>query len=55
LARTVGATGLKSKAAAAASIEALIDRVNRAPNREAAIDIMNAYADTGTVPEKPSE
>ncbi len=55
LARTVGATGLKSKAAAAASIEALIDRVNRAPNREAAIDIMNAYADTGTVPEQPSE
>lgn len=55
LARTVGATGLKSKAAAAASIEALIDRVNRAPNREAAIDIMNAYADTGTVPDQPSE
>lgn len=55
LARTVGATGLKSKAAAAASIEALINRVNRAPNREAAIDILNAYADTGTVPEQRSE
>lgn len=55
LARTVGATGLKSKAAAAASIEALIDRVNRAPNREAAIDIMNAYADSGVVPEQRSE
>ncbi len=55
LARTVGATGLKSKAAAAASIEALINRVNRAPNREAAIDIMNAYADYGTVLDQPSE
>lgn len=55
LARTVGATGLKSKAAAAASIEALINRVNRAPNREAAIDIMNAYADSGVVPEQRSE
>lgn len=55
LARTVGATGLKSKAAAAASIEALINRINRAPNREAAADILNAYADTGTVSEQPSE
>lgn len=55
LARTVGATGLKSKAAAAASLEALINRVNRAPNREAAADILNAYADTGTVPEQQQE
>jgi len=55
LARTVGATGLKSKAAAAASLEALIKRLNRAPNREAAEDILNAYADFGTVPEQRSE
>ena len=55
LARTVGATGLKSKAAAAGGLQALIDRVNRAPNREAALGLLNTYAEMGTLPEQPSE
>jgi hypothetical protein len=55
LARTVGATGLKSKAAAAGGLKTLIDRVNRAPNREAALGLLNTYAEMGTLPEQPSE
>jgi hypothetical protein len=55
LARTVGATGLKSKAAAAAGLQTLIDSVNRAPNREAALELMNIYSQMGTLPEQPSE
>jgi hypothetical protein len=52
LARTVGATGLKNKAAAAAELRTLIDRVNRAPNREAALGLLNTYASSGSVPEE---
>ena len=52
LARTVGATGLKNKASAAAGIRTLIDRVNRAPNREAALGLLNTYASSGSVPEE---
>lgn len=55
LARTVGATGLKSKAASAAGLQKLIDSVNRAPNREAALELMNIYSQMGTLPEQPSE
>jgi hypothetical protein len=55
LARTVGATGLKSKAASAAGLQALIDSVNRAPNREAALELMNIYSQMGTLPEQPSQ
>ena len=55
LARTVGATGLKSKAASAAGLQSLIDSVNRAPNREAALELMNIYSQMGTLPEQPSE
>jgi hypothetical protein len=55
LARTVGATGLKSKAAAAAGLQTLIDEVNRAPNREAALELMNIYSQMGTLPEQPSQ
>jgi len=52
MARTVGATGLKNKAAAAAELRTLIDRVNRAPNREAALGLLNTYASSGSVPEE---
>ena len=52
LARTVGATGLKNKASAAAELRTLIDRVNRAPNREAALGLLNTYASSGSVPEE---
>ena len=52
LARTVGATGLKNKASAAAGLRDLIDRVNRAPNREAALGLLNTYASSGSVPEE---
>jgi hypothetical protein len=52
LARTVGATGLKNKAAAAAELRTLIDRVNRAPNREAALGLLSTYASSGSVPEE---
>jgi hypothetical protein len=55
LARTVGATGLKNKAAAAEGIRTLVDRVNRAPNREAALELMNIYSQMGTLPEQPSQ
>jgi hypothetical protein len=55
LARTVGATGLKSKAAASKGLQTLIDRVNRAPNREAALGLLNTYAEMGTLPDQPSE
>ena len=52
MARTVGATGLKNKASAAAELRTLIDRVNRAPNREAALGLLNTYASSGSVPEE---
>ena len=52
LARTVGATGLKNKASAAAGLRDLMDRVNRAPNREAALGLLNTYASSGSVPEE---
>jgi hypothetical protein len=52
LARTVGSTGLKSKASAMAGLQALIDRVNRAPNREAALGLLNTYANSGSVSEE---
>jgi len=55
MARTVGATGLKNKAAAAAELRTLIDRVNRAPNREAALGLLNTYASSGSVPEESPE
>lgn len=55
LARQVGATGLKSKAAAAESLKVLLDRVNRAQNREAARKLMVDYANTGSLPQGESE
>ena len=55
LARQVGATGLKSKTAAAASLKSLLDRVNKAPNREAARKLMTDYANSGELPQGTSE
>lgn len=47
LARTVGATGLRSKQASAQAIESLARAVNKAPNREAALRLMRDFSETG--------
>jgi len=50
LARTVGATGLRSKQASAQAIESLARAVNKAPNREAALRLMRDFSETGEAP-----
>lgn len=55
LARTVGATGLRSKQASAQAIESLVQAVNRAPNREAALKLVREFSNTGEGPANTRE
>jgi hypothetical protein len=55
LARTVGATGLRSKQASAQAIESLARAVNKAPNREAALRLMRDFSETGEAPSNTRE
>lgn len=55
LARTVGATGLRSKQASAQAIESLARAVNNAPNRETALRLMRDFSETGEAPSNTRE
>ena len=55
LARTVGATGLRSKQASAQAIESLVRKMNNAPNRDAALKLVRDFAGTGEAPAEQSK
>jgi len=55
LARTVGATGLRSKQASAQAIESLARAVNNAPNRATALRLIRDFSETGEAPSNTRE